>query len=678
MSQLLEKVSFGREIMRTFPEAIRREWVVTNGIGGYAGSSVIGANTRKHHGLLIAAFHAPTDRKVLLGSIDERLLLSNEEIVFSSAQHAGGVYTEGFHYQTGFGFDALPVFEYCIQGIRIQKKLAMEHGKNTTAIEYRIDNPLSEDSELLLRPVFHYRDHNDGAAADQLKFKTLSTDRELLLVPDEAPERMIRLYFSQGCATAALEEEKYDLNEELQTEIDTGMKGEDNGFVPYEIRIGIPAGKETVLSLVCTAEEEYEPDASLTIEKAGKRAEKLIKNAGYEDPFINRLVVSADNFIAERSSTGEKTILAGLPWFTDWGRDTMISLTGLTLITHRYKDAESILKTFTQYEKNGILPNMFPDRNVEPLYNTVDASLWFFHCVYEYMQSVEYDRAMPFIREHIYDCLKRILKAYEEGTDYSIRMEEDGLIRAGSGQDQLTWMDVRFDGRAVTPRHGKPVEINALWYNALKVMQLLAGELGEAAYAAQLGLKAEKTAESFRKRFFNPETGCLYDVVDEEDETGVRADDPKIRPNQIWAVALPFTMLSKEEEGKITETVLRKLYTDFGLRTLAPEEKEYRGIYRGTLKERDLAYHQGTAWPFLLGGFFTAILKKGDYSREAAREAEKYMKPLKQHLNDGCIGGIAEVFDGDRPHYAGGCYSQAWSVAEILRSAVLIEKYKKK
>lgn len=661
---------YGRELYKTFQDGIKKEWVITNGLGSYAGSSVIGANTRKHHGLLIASLHAPTNRFVCLNRIDERVIIHGQTYNLSSVQRTGNVYQEGLLYQTGFSFDVIPSFAYFIKGVLIEKEIAYEWNKNTVAVSYVVKN-LGEDAILKLTPSFNYRDHNEGSIIDDLVFETKQGKEEYTLIPQKNNEIKIRFYKSEGSFVNSIN--TYDEDIELQTEIDTGMSSSDAGYTPILVEVKIPKNCTKKISIVCSIEDEYNKDAFETIEKARKRGRELVERAEYNDEFLNSLVVAADNFIVKRESTDGKTILAGLPWFTDWGRDTMIALTGLTLCTKRYEDAKSILATFAKYEKNGIIPNMFPDEGMDPLYNTVDASLWYFYCIDMYLKYSDSLESYEWVKECIYPTLKNIQYYYENGTDFSIKMDEDGLIMAGSDLDQVTWMDVRVDGYVVTPRHGKPVEISALWFNALCVLEKLARRFGEPEYADRLRELENRVSCSFAKRFYNEEAGCLYDVVDEVQRDGVTIkDNDKIRPNQVWAVSLPYTMLQRDIEKKIIETVMTKLYTDYGLRTLPVDDDEYHGVYEGELAKRDLAYHQGTAWAFPMGGFIEGYLKINDYSQEAKETAKQLLEPMKHHLDDGCIGGIAEIFDGDAPHISRGCYSQAWSVGEILRAYALL------
>ena len=671
----LVKKTFSREYTRTFKEAIRREWVITNGLGGYAGSSLIGANTRKHHGLLVACLKAPTDRWVILNQIKEEIIIGDKKEVLYSEQKTHEKYTNGFIYQTGFSFDAVPEFTYFYKGLSVKKTVALEWEKNTVAIGYEIDNG-GDDCVLSFVPVFNYRDANAASTKKTLKFKSYALFDSILLEPKSERGDIIRFFASEGTLGFNDPGKQYDDGIELQTEIDTGMSSSDTGYCPYNIQIGIKAGEKKKLSFVCTLESDCERDAFVTIKKARERAKALIDKAGFKDEFLKRLTVNADNFICRRESTDNKTILAGLPWFADWGRDTMIALTGLTLETGRYDDAKSILETFARYERHGLIPNMFPDGDSEPLYNTVDASLWYFYCTDMYLKYTGTKDAYEFVRRNIYPCFINIIEAYIKGTDFSIYMDADCLIHAGGGLDQVTWMDVRVGEIVVTPRHGKPVEINALWYNALITQAELAKRFGDREYASELKELAKKVKDSFVKRFWYAEGGYLFDVVDEEHDNKLfKIDSTTLRPNQIYAVSLPHTMLDKKKEKSVVNVVLKNLYVDFGLRTLPEDNPAYHGVYAGKLFDRDMAYHQGTAWAFPLGAFIEAYLKVNDFSAGAKEYAAKLLEPMKKHLDDGCIGGIAEIFDGDAPHISRGCYTQAWSVGEILRAyALLIKK----
>ena len=438
----------------------------------------------------------------------------------------------------------------------------------------------------------------------------------------------------------------------------TGFLGVDNHYTPYEVHIELKPFEKKRFYVKCTIEGLNEKSGFEIVNEYKKRAEALVENANLNDDFANNLVKAGDHFIVNRESTGLKTVLAGLPWFTDWGRDTMIAFEGLTLVTKRFDEAREILESFARYIKNGLVPNVFPDENTEPGYNTVDASLWYFQAVYKYLKYTGDESDYKFVKEKLYPKLKEIYKAYSTKTDFSIGMDSDGLVFAGGGLDQVTWMDVRVGDFVVTPRHGKPVEINALWYNALKIMEELCEKFGDDSLEyKELSCRVK---ESFNNKFWNEEKNCLYDVVDKNDD--------KIRPNQIWAVSLPFAVLDREKEKKIVSTVYKHLYATYGLRSLSFMDKDYKKKYIGKLIDRDCAYHMGTTWAFLIGGFITAYCKVNDYSKEAIEKANHMCKVFEDTMKDGCINGIAEIFDGDFASTGRGCYSQAWSVGEVLRA----------
>jgi len=438
----------------------------------------------------------------------------------------------------------------------------------------------------------------------------------------------------------------------------TGFLGVDNHYTPYEVQLELEPYEKKKFYVKCTIEGLNDKSGFEIVREYKERAEDLVKQANLNDSLADNLVKAADHFIVNRESTGLKTVLAGFPWFTDWGRDTMIAFEGLTLVTKRFDDAREILESFAKYIKNGLVPNVFPDENTEPMYNTVDASLWYFQATYKYLKYTGKKEDYEFVKEKIYPKLKEIFKAYSTKTDFSIGMDEDGLVFAGDGLDQVTWMDVRVGDLVVTPRHGKPVEINALWYNALKIMEELANYYGEDSKVySNLSVKVK---ESFEKKFWNEETQCLYDVVDENDD--------KIRPNQIWAVSLPFSILDKEKEKKIVNTVYKHLYSTYGLRSLSFMDKDFKKQYIGKLIDRDKAYHMGTTWAFLIGGFITAYCKVNNHSKETILRAKEMCDVFQDTMRDGCINGIAEIFDGETPITGRGCYTQAWSVAEVLRA----------
>ena len=640
---------------------VQKEWVLTNGIGGYAGSSVTGAHARKHHGYLIASLHPPVERFVILSKINECLIRSSEKIDFTVEQYLADdgstAYRKGIEYLNSFTYDGLVHFTTKAPEFTMTKTLAFEHSKNTIAVSYDIQND-GEAATLVLTPLFNYRVHHDASTVDTLKFDTTYEQPEIRLVPQQNKDVTIRLFTDDGTVVPC--EEKYTTGIQLQKELDVESDALDDNYTPYQIEFPLDAGCRKKISIVCTIEDVYEKDAFATAAAEMARFNALEKKAGYHDELAETLTIAADHFLAYRQSTGLMTVLAGLPWFTDWGRDTMIALTGLTLSTGRYQDARDILTTFARYVHHGMVPNMFPDEGTAPLYNTADASMWYFYAVGKYLDYTGTPEDYAFVQETIYPKLKEIIAAYEHGTDFSIYMEEDGLIHAGSGLDQVTWMDVRVGDWVATPRHGKPVEINALWYHALCLMEEWATRFGEdGSHYAALAAHAK---ESFAKEFWNEKDGCLYDVVD-----GLEGD-ATLRPNQIYAVSLPHRMLDADKEKKIVDKVYEKLYAKTGLRSLSPDDKEYHPTYEGCLDKRDHAYHQGTSWGFLLGGFLTAYVHVYGTSKEVITRVDAMLDATREQFYHGCIGSIAEIFDGDEPHTSRGCYAQAWSVGEILRA----------
>ena len=651
----------------TFKEGIKREWAVTNGIGGYAGSSMIGAHSRTHQGYLIASLHAPIERYLVFSKINETATVGTSTVSFETSQHCASgktVYTEGQKFLTSFIYDGSVHYTYETDNFSFEKHITLKRNANVCAVSYELtagDN----DCTFTLTPLFNYREHSESSTPDTLRFETFTEDRTFYLVPEKNKDIAIRFQTSEG--TFSERKTVYDVDMQLQIEVDLETDGLDCHYCPVDLSIEVPANTTKKVSILCSIGDVNERPAPVSateafsiLEENARCHAELFEKAGYRDSFANQLVLASDQFLTYRESTKMMTVLAGLPWFTDWGRDTMIAFTGLTLCTKRFKEAEEILLTFARYIRHGIVPNMFPDDNMPPLYNTVDASLWYFYAVYQYLHYNPAAEAEAFVKEQIFPHLKEIISAYEKGTDFSIYMEDDGLIHAGSGLDQITWMDVRVGDWVATPRHGKPVEINALWYNALRIMESLCEKFDEDASAYRT--RANQVKESFNAKFWDSSNQCLFDVVDGDEP------DDHIRPNQIYAVSLPFSLLPEEQEKAVVALVEKELFVGCGLRSLAPDHPDYHGIYCGALAKRDAAYHQGTAWGFLLGGFFSAYMKVNHHSSSAAENAIRMLEPVRKHLSDsGCIGSISEIFDGDAPHNPRGCYAQAWSVGEVLR-----------
>lgn len=660
----MEKIySYGRSSFKTIEEGNELSWMIGNGIGGYANCTVSGGSAMMHHGYLIAALNPPVNRYLIFTRTQEEVSINGRTYDLTSQQYINAS-KNGQEHLERFNFDTIPEYIYRVEDVIIKKSISMEYGYNTTTVCYEIENG-TEDLTFKMIPLFNYRLSGDSIEKSNLKFIKEVEGNKLILTPEENKDVKITFYASEGeyydrsliPTTMATPNYLFEENQYYMIDNRTGFLGIDNHYTPYEINIKIKAKETKRFYVICTLEEEINKTGFEIEEEYKKRAEDLVKKAGYKDDFASNLVKASDHFVVNRNSTGLKTILAGYPWFTDWGRDTMIAFEGLVLCTKRFKDAREILESFSKYVKNGLVPNLFPDANTEPLYNTVDASLWYFQAVYKYLKYTGTDEDYKFIEEKIYDKLVEIFKAYSTKTDFSIGMDEDGLIFSGSGVDQVTWMDVRVGDLVVTPRHGKPVEINALWYNALCIMEELRSKFDkEDLNYRKLSLKVKN---SFNKKFWNEDKKCLFDVVDENDD--------KIRPNQLWAVSLPFSILDREKEKSIVEVAYKHLYSTYGLRSLSFMDEEFKNKYIGKLFKRDLAYHMGTTWGFLIGPFITAYCKVNDYNEKAIKKAKEMISVFEDHMKDGCINGIAEIFDGEFSSTSRGCYSQAWSVGEVLR-----------
>lgn len=731
-----ERISYriGRSGFRDFETGNKREWLLSNGIGGYANSTVHGNSSRIFSSYLIASLHPPVDRVLVLAKTHEEFifyrdqedsetarkeLLAPERFVSAEASTEGvkvvrrdlatqqypGYLREGYRYQTSFTFDFWPEYHYFFDGIKMSKRIALTYGKNETVISYTLENHSGREAVFSVTPLFNFRPFGEVSEKSSLNFSVQCSEREILLTPRAAKEYQIRFVASEGefydrrerKTSMATPNYLIEENQLYSVDMQNGFTGVDHHFTPYELHIELKPGEKKEIGLICellggegSENPQYTQEDSLAyvqqvFREAASRAEGLLERAGSSDALTGRLALSADHFLVRRASTGYMTILAGYPWFADWGRDTMIAFTGLTLATGRFEEAREVLLSFAKYVSRGMIPNVFPNHaKDEPMYNTIDASLWYFYAVYKYLQ---YTTGLPcyraeeksldgrfadklseeeiFIRDKIYPVLCEIFESYQKGkARYGIHMEEDGLIAGGGGLDQLTWMDVRVGDIVVTPRHGKAVEINALWYNAICCMRLFrdrffAGESENAAEIKELDTLSKRVCQSFVEKFWNPALGCLYDTVGEEGK------DASIRPNQIFAVSLPFSMLPAEKEKSIVRVVYENLYTPYGLRSLAPGESGYHRKYSGRLIERDLAYHMGTTWGYLAGAFFDAWAKTMGQEKD---QLNQMIENFADHMTDGCLGGIAEIFDGDFACESRGCYTQAWSVAEVLRA----------
>ena len=637
----------------SLPQAEETCWLLANGLGGYASTSAAFSVTRNDQGLLIAA-KTPNQRFNLVHRLSEKLSSGGESVFLSSQTFGDGTPPEdGWRRLSSFVWEDGPCWLYQADSVQVTRRCAMEHGKNASAVVYTVENRSEAPCTLRVTPVFQFSQKGDPPQAPFALHYTGGTIQGAgLTLHVKSSEPLLPL--PQTWENLSYEDDRKDGRRE------TGL-----GLICAAVELTVPQGESRRLELVFSTEPSGKGGAEILLD-AEARQRSLLAQSGFKDPAARELARSADAFIANRPSSGGKTILAGYPFFGDWGRDTMIALPGCVLATKQYETAKSILRTFLAYEQDGLVPNLFPEGQEEPRYNTVDAALLLINCVWLYYQKTG-DR--DFVRE-AWPVMVRIVHAYRTGTHHAIGMDTDGLIFAGKGMDQVTWMDVCVDGILPTPRHGKPVEINAYWYNALRILQELALTLGEDGTA--YGRLAEQVKTSFTDLFWMEEKGYLKDVV-----SGTGADE-QLRCNQIWAVTMPFTMLPPAQEQRVVESVRRHLYTPFGLRTLSPEDPEFHPFYGGSQRERDMAYHQGTVWPYPLGAYYLAWLKTHGSTAEAAAQVREQLGNMEAMLREGCVGQLPEIYDGGNPGPSKGCFAQAWSVGELLRVYEALEQIEEK
>jgi len=674
----LPRIYIGPELVSDFNSAIQREWIVTNGLGGYASSTVLNVNTRKYHGLLVAAFNPPVGRHALLSKMDEEVQIDGDNYSLSSNEFGDTVFPDGYKTLRGFSLDPFPTFHYQVSELYVKKEIFMPYMKSATVVHYETLNNLNDEAAINIYPLVNMRHFYE------------TTDRyaqRLRFTQDPAPDGVVfetqpsKGYLALFCTDGRYKSGKNVWIERIYFRVD-GSRGEgctDDSYQPgyftielapkemkdfYLVAVGGPKREEVIStrSAICgksTIDELYRREIS--------RKESLLSRF-YEDKpgidpedWLNWLLLSVDSFIVARKSTDKKSIIAGYHWFEDWGRDTLISLPGLALVTGRFGDAEEILLTFKQYCKDGLVPNRFPDQSGdEPVYDSVDATLWYFNAVLQYLK---YTGKFDFVRKELWDTLQDIVERHMGGTAFGIRMDDDGLLLHGP---RLTWMDVSVSGKPVTPREGKAVEVQALWYNALRMMELLALRFDEEDKAKRYHSIADRAQASFNEKFWWSKDGYLFDTVDRG------GGDPTLRPNQIIAAYFDFCMLDGQRRLKVVDTVWKSLWGTYGLKTLPSDDPRYIGRYAGDFVQRDMAYHNGTVWAWLLGPFITAFLKvrnREEYWRRFA--FERFLQPL--FFEETCragLGTLSEVFDGDHPHSSRGCISQAWSVAEPLRAYV--------
>jgi predicted glycogen debranching enzyme len=651
----------------------RREWLVTNGLGGYASGTVAGVVTRRYHGLLVASLPAPIGRMVVLNHLLERVRLPDRRVAWLGDEDAvaGINAADRVGHLIEFRLDlGLPVWTYQLEELVIERRVHMPYGQNTTHMAYRLlagEGPV----RLSLRPSIDFRPYEMPVNAASLAAYSLTSTRSRYEVSagGDLPVLRLRLH---GPKPALTLDEVGNEHVPYIMEKHRGYEWVGSLWSPGYFRTDLLPGQP--VTLVASTEpweaiEALSPGDALESERDRRR--HLLAIAGpVSDRLAEELVLAADQFVitpagraeeaARARAAGEhvRTVIAGYHWFTDWGRDTMISLEGLTLSTHRYREAGYILRTFGHYVRDGLIPNMFPDGARDGLYHTADATLWFFHAVQQYVRLAGDRDTLRLLLPTLIDIVRRHLA----GTRFGIGVDPaDRLLRQGAEGYQLTWMDAKVDDWIVTPRRGKAVEINALWYNALRLLQQWVAEVGEPGATADLDLggEAQRAYESFNKRFWAPALGHLFDVVD-----GEHGDDPACRPNQILAISLDHPVLDSSRWPAVVHVVHDRLLTPVGLRSLAPGHPDYKPKYYGDLRSRDAAYHQGTVWAWLIGPFVDAWLKVHPEDRSRAR---RLLEGFDAHLSEACVGSISEIFDADAPYVPRGCIAQAWSVAEVLR-----------
>ncbi|MBK8026118.1 MAG: glycogen debranching enzyme family protein [Chloroflexi bacterium] len=653
-------IHFGREVCGRLPIAVEREWLVTNGIGGYASGTVAGVLTRRYHALLMAALQPPVARTLLLAKLDEVARYRGRDYpLHTNAWGSRAVEPQGYRHIESFELEGTrPVWRFAFSDVLIKKQIWMQQGSNTTYIRYTMVRG-SAPVVLSLRALANFRDSHGNTQAGGDMYAIESVKRGLKITPPGA----ISYYVLSDRAEASSRFDWY-LDFSLSVETERGLPDRDDHAYVGDFTAALSEG-ESLTFVVST-------DLVETIDGAGALAEQIdhearcMQQSEREDApaWIRQLVLAADQFIVKRAlpeMADGRTVIAGYHWFTDWGRDTMIALPGLTLTTGRSADAAMILRTFASLVNQGMLPNTFPDAGEAPMYNTVDATLWYFQAIRAYF---EHTQDANLIRE-LYPVLKDIIDWHERGTRHGIQVDpEDGLLRSGEPGVQLTWMDVKIDDWVVTPRTGKAVEINALWYSALLTMREFADLLKQSADATRFQEAAARVQASFA-RFWNAETGYLYDVLDTPEGNA----DASMRPNAIFAVSLRDGLLNDEQARSVVDECAVNLVTSFGLRTLAPDHSQYSERYTGDRAARDRSYHQGPVWGWLIGAFVEAHLRV--YGDEVA--ARSFIQAFADHLHDGVLGSIAEIFDSVPPHQPRGAAAQAWSVAEVLRAWVLTQ-----
>lgn len=676
---------YGKADWKNAQRGIENGFLLTNGLGGFCAQTVTGANARNDQAVLMGCTEAPTKRINLVNRIEEELWIDNGEscgkVSLSSQQYVDCTKNAaGEKYLQSFVYDIFPEWVYQAGGVEVVKTMAMAYGENTVAVRYRVSNRGRSAARVVLTPLFQFTEK--GARVPEGKRFSLQCSEQKEGCCGAVSSEGVKLYFGTDFSAEAIvpvwTEDFYYAHDSRD-----GRNAVGRAFSNHRLTAEVAAGESRELEVAYSLERNFLKEGKtgrLTDElqkQEKERLEKLLEQAGLKNECARELVRGADQFVVGRDSTKGKTIVAGYPFFADWGRDTMIALTGCCLSTGRFEDAKNIFLTFMKHCRRGLMPNMFPENGKPPIYNTADASLLFIGAVYEYFLRTE---DIDFIKE-AFPVIEDIINWYKKGTDFHIFMDGDGLISAGADMEQVTWMDVRCGDILPTPRHGKAVEINAYWYNALCVAAELAQRLGQD--ESEWKKLSDRVKKSFCASFWNEEENCLYDVLPTEEANLCEKERQRrqraksqVRCNQIWAVSQRFCMLEAWQEKAVTDRVFESLYTPWGLRSLAQDDIEFHPHYGGSMKQRDMAYHQGTVWAFPLGAYYLAYLKVNGHSIEAKETVYHQLAGLEGALREGCAGQLAEVYDGEDPNESEGCFAQAWSTAELLRVYEALEKEK--
>ena len=676
---------YGKADWKNAERGIENGFLLTNGLGGFCAQTVTGANARNDQAVLMGCTEAPTKRINLVNRIEEELWIDNGEscgkVSLSSQQYVDCTKNAaGEKYLQSFVYDIFPEWVYQAGGVEVVKTMAMAYGENTVAVRYRVSNRGRSAARVVLTPLFQFTEK--GARVPEGKRFSLQCSEQKEGCCGAVSSEGVKLYFGTDFSAEAIvpvwTEDFYYAHDSRD-----GRNAVGRAFSNHRLTAEVAAGESRELEVAYSLERNFLKEGKtgrLTDElqkQEKERLEKLLEQAGLKNECARELVRGADQFVVGRDSTKGKTIVAGYPFFADWGRDTMIALTGCCLSTGRFEDAKNIFLTFMKHCRRGLMPNMFPENGKPPIYNTADASLLFIGAVYEYFLRTE---DVDFIKE-AFLVIEDIINWYKKGTDFHIFMDGDGLISAGADMEQVTWMDVRCGDILPTPRHGKAVEINAYWYNALCVAAELAQRLGQD--GSEWKKLSDRVKKSFCASFWNEEENCLYDVLPTEEANLCEKERQRrqraksqVRCNQIWAVSQRFCMLEAWQEKAVTDRVFESLYTPWGLRSLAQDDIEFHPHYGGSMKQRDMAYHQGTVWAFPLGAYYLAYLKVNGHSIEAKETVYRQLAGLEGALREGCAGQLAEVYDGEDPNESEGCFAQAWSTAELLRVYEALEKEK--